>query len=135
MSIADSNAEIVRSSYGFYGLPNYRPYGFTYGGSSGINAEYMGQSAGDHCSNKTLQLAMGTFAGILILVMTIFLDPTNSMSIADSNAEIIRSSYGFYGLPNYRPYGFTYGGYGSSGYGYMSTYIDSPNIYGGTLPI
>lgn len=68
-----------------------------------------------------------------MLVMTILLGPSFSMSIADSNAEIVRSSYGFYGLPNYRPYGFTYGGYGSSGYGYMSTYIASPNIYGGYL--
>ena len=30
-----------------------------------------------------------------------------------------------------RPYGFTYGGYGSAGYGYLRTYISSPNIYGG----
>ena len=30
-----------------------------------------------------------------------------------------------------RPYGFTYGGYGSAGYGYLRTYIRSPNIYGG----
>merc|ERR1712106_157224 len=83
----------------------------------------------------TLESIMGKITGIiLVVVLSALLAPTTrGMSIADSNAEIIRSSYGFYGFPNYRPYGFTYGGYGSTGYGYLSTYMPSPNIYGGYL--
>merc|ERR1712106_553835 len=84
----------------------------------------------------TLESIMSKLMGILLLVLVVslLLVPTShGMSIADSNAEIIRSSYGFYGLPNYRPYGFTYGGYGSTGYGYLSTYMASPNIYGGYI--
>merc|ERR1711892_1152216 len=84
----------------------------------------------------TLESIMSKIMGILLVVvgLSVLLTPiTHGMSIADSNAEIIRSSYGFYGLPNYRPYGFTYGGYGSTGYGYLSTYMASPNIYGGYI--
>merc|ERR1711892_687802 len=84
----------------------------------------------------TLESIMSKIMAILVLlvVLSVLLVPsTRGMSIADSNAEIIRSSYGFYGLPNYRPYGFTYGGYGSTGYGYLNTYMASPNIYGGYI--
>merc|ERR1711942_55423 len=66
---------------------------------------------------------------MLLMVVATLLTLAECMSIGDT--EIVRSSYGFYGLPNYRPYGFTYGGYGSAGYGYLRTYIRSPNIYGG----
>ncbi len=31
----------------------------------------------------------------------------------------------------FRPYGFGSWGYGSTGFGYHSTYVASPNIYGG----
>merc|ERR1712128_300433 len=87
-------------------------------------------------AEATLESIMGKIAAavVLMMVVSLLLAPTtHGMSIADSNAEIVRSSYGFYGLPNYRPYGFTYGGYGSTGYGYLSTYMASPNIYGGYL--
>ena len=78
-----------------------------------------------------------------------YIDLVSSMSVADAEAELVRSSYGFYGLPNYRfikrtkyvimvsyccrPYGFTYAGYGSVGYGLHPTFIKSPNIYGGYI--
>merc|ERR1711915_674246 len=73
---------------------------------------------------------MAKFVGLLLMLLaSSYIGLVSSMSVADAEAELVRSSYGLYGLPNYRPFGFTYAGYGSVGYGFQPTFIKSPNIY------
>merc|ERR1712106_767075 len=90
----------------------------------------------DQCGQSRLVLLVMAAVRVISLVWVLLLVFSASstpvkrsaapLSLADGNAEPINAMDGFYGNPLYRPYGF-----GSWGYGFHSTTVYGPNIYGG----